>query len=238
LSPEHERCARKDVSGVRKHFCIPNFVDTGLFVPSHDAGTKAEWKTRFGVPDDAFVIGCAAALRKSRKRVDALIEEVAMLADSRSRTSSIPYLMLAGAEETETAAIESLARSRLGKRCLVLKNLAYAQMPSFYNALDLFVLPAPEEMFGICFIEAMACGVPVVANDTPTLRWVVGSGGWCVDVTEPGFLSARWPQLVAERTAKRCAARSHVEQRFSWQAVFPQLMDMYGAVKADAASER
>ena len=81
----------------------------------------------------------------------------------------------------------------------------------------------------------MACGVPVVAHNSPTLTWVVGPGGWCVDAGADGFLSMAWDLIKREYEDKRGVARSHVEQNFSWQAVGPKFLDMYHAVAAARA---
>jgi len=102
-------------------------------------------------------------------------------------------------------------------------------MPGVYAAMDLLVHPAPEEVFGLCLVEAMACGVPVVAHEAPRLRYVVGRGGWLTFVTQPGFLSTPWPEILAGLPAYALRARLHVERTFSWQAVYPQYMAMYRA---------
>jgi len=250
--------------GKRMEFCIPNFVDTTRFCPAEhgpERGTTAEIRAKFDVPRDAFVIGGSAALRIGHKRMDVLISEVAKLPRNVQRPtfnvqrSSAPLcLFLAGAATPETPAVERLAAETLGERCRILKNLPMEQMPDFYRALDLFVHPALEEVFGICFLEAMACGVPVVSHDSPTGRWIVGErgagsaepgkergeggvasgeGGWCVDMRKEGFLERAWPAIAEEYAAKQAATRPHVERTFSWQAVYPRFMEMYRAVCGD-----
>jgi glycosyltransferase involved in cell wall biosynthesis len=136
----------------------------------------------------------------------------------------------AGATSDDTPFIERYARERLGPNVTILKDQPPNAMPSIYQAMDLLVHPAPEEVFGLCLIEAMACGIPVVAHASPRLRYVVGDGGWLTDVRRPGFLAELWPAVTADLAFSSARAREHVERRFSWAAVYPQFMKMYRAV--------
>ena len=130
---------------------------------------------------------------------------------------------------------------------MILADLPFPEMPDFYRMLDVYVHPAADEYFGICFLEAMACGVPVVSHDSPTGRWIVGAygdnmttrqhdnmtsgpGGWCVDVGLPGFVGGIMDELTLKGREKGMMARAHVEAGFSHDAVYPRFMDMYRAV--------
>jgi glycosyltransferase involved in cell wall biosynthesis len=50
-------------------------------------------------------------------------------------------------------------------------------MPNIYRNADVFTLPAPDECFGIVFLEALASGLNVVAHDGPRQRYVLGDVG-------------------------------------------------------------
>lgn len=67
------------------------------------------------------------------------------------------------------------------------------ELPDFYNASDIVILPSHYESFGITALEAMACGTPVIATDT------VGIAG-LFDKKHTGLItSANNPLLLAEK---------------------------------------
>lgn len=225
---------------IPKHFLVPSFVDVTRFAPA-GAEQKASLRRKFGIPETAFVIGCVAALQRKHKRLDSLIDEVAtFIPPSAFGTPAVPHSafhlphsfhpLLCGATTDDTPYIERYARDVLGSNVTILKDQPFDAMPAIYQAMDLYVHPAPDEVFGICLLEAMASGIPVVAHHSPRLKYVVGEGGWLTDVTQPGFLAAQWAALTAALPAAAEQARRHVEARFSWAAVYPAYMTMYREV--------
>ena len=162
--------------------------------------------------------------------MDTLIPEVAGVQGLRRDA----YLLLAGAATGETPLIRARADESLGGSHRILEDLPFQDMPEFYGALDLLVLPCCVETFGIVLLESMAMGVPVVAHDSPTLKWVVGNGGWCTAVDRPGFLLDSWATIEAQYETRRKECRGHVSRSFSWRAVYPQLAAMYRDVVEDA----
>ena len=55
-------------------------------------------------------------------------------------------------------------------------------MPKYYRAADVMTMvPVHVEAFGIVYVEAMACGLPVVAVNDKVREEIVGSAGFLVD---------------------------------------------------------
>ena len=87
------------------------------------------------------------------KRVEAGIESVSQIPDA--------HLIVAG-DGPLRHAIDALARRLMPGRFQRLL-LPADRMPSLYRSADVFLHLCKEESFGNVFIEAMACGIPIVA---------------------------------------------------------------------------
>jgi glycosyltransferase involved in cell wall biosynthesis len=107
-----------------------------------------------------------------------------------------------------------------------------------YSTGRAMVVPSFFEGFGFPASEAMACGVPVIANAAGALPEVVGSdgsAGLLVPPRNPAALAAAIAQLLAdpERAARMGrAARERVLRLFRWERAAAQLVDVFEEVIA------
>lgn len=137
---------------------IPNGIDMEKFSPK---GAK------LNLPAKSPVILCVGALTKE-KRIDLAIKAVSKLDGA--------FLMIVGDGPLKEE-LEYLGKRLLGDRFIITK-LDYSQMPKVYRAADAFTLPSREYMsFEIVVLEALASNLPVVVNDDPIRREIVGSAG-------------------------------------------------------------
>jgi len=88
------------------------------------------------------------------------------------------------------------------------------------------------ELLGLTALEAMACGVPVVASAVGGLTEIVAPGetGYVVPPGEPSELRVAVNRLLADaalRARLGATARQHVEQRFTWRAVAQACLEAY-----------
>lgn len=223
--------------------CIPNFVDCSRFSPVTDADSQAVAATRewLGVPRDAFVVGCVAAVKKHHKRIDYLVREFSAWLGAPAEERKGPvFLVVAGSRQDDTAQIEQLAKDLAGDRVRVLCDVPVDRMPALYRALDVFVLTSLFEMMPIAVLEALASGVPVIANQHPVLEWMIGctaaeapdgAGGMCIDMAGEGELERCLGALTPEWLGARGrAGRKRAERTYSEPVVLARILEYYEMV--------
>jgi glycosyltransferase involved in cell wall biosynthesis len=93
------------------------------------------------------------------------------------------------------------------------------QLGELYRGARLLVLPSLSEGFGLTALEAMACGVPVIASNTSSVPEVVGDAGILVDPTDTVALGdAMYKVLTSEALRRELSARGlERARRFSWR---------------------
>jgi 1,2-diacylglycerol 3-alpha-glucosyltransferase len=208
-------------------FMAPNFVDTARFRPGNQDVARA----RFGLPPGRTLVLCCAAIRRFHKRIDALL---AAFADVCSGNETDTMLVVAGSRESDTDVLISEGTALLGERVRFLPNLPREYMPELYRAADCFVLPSLHEMFGIVLLEALATGLPVLCNDTPDFRAIVGPGGLYRELGVQDEFARGLRDLLypATRVKLAQAGRPHVEHTFSESVVTAAIVAMYQSVQA------
>lgn len=112
------------------------------------------------------------------------------------------------------------------------------ELPAGLASADALVAPSVDEPFGQVYLEAMACGLPVVGTTTggPPSFVNVHPGapdGWLVPPDDVDALAAVLVELVnapADRRLRGASAVGHVGEDFAWSAVSRRFLAVYGTV--------
>jgi N-acetyl-alpha-D-glucosaminyl L-malate synthase BshA len=105
------------------------------------------------------------------------------------------------------------------------------------SSADLFLLPSSQESFGLAALEAMACGVPVIASRVGGIPEVIADGftGVLADPADADGMAREALRLLHDagrRHAMGLAAAADVRHRFSTDAIVPRYEALYADVLA------
>ena len=217
---------------------VPPGVDLDVF----RAGSSADSRRRLGVPGDAIVLLFVGRIQPL-KAPDVLIRAVArLLEQDPALRSRLVVAVVGGPSGSGLAHPDSLQAlaGQLGVADVVRFEppVPHGQLPDWYRAADLTVVPSYSESFGLVAIESQACGTPVVAAAVGGLRTAVRDGvsGLLLAGHDPGAYAEALAGLIGDpgrRDALAKGAVAHAE-RFGWSGTATGLLDVY----ADALRER
>ncbi|MBN2007333.1 MAG: glycosyltransferase family 4 protein [Anaerolineae bacterium] len=103
---------------------------------------------------------------------------------------------------------------------------------ALYNGALLLVMPSFYEGFGLPALEAMQCGIPVVAANRASLPEVVGQAGLLVDPEDPKSISAACERLAGDATLRAALREAGFAQAaaFTWKAAAQTTLEVYRSV--------
>jgi glycosyltransferase involved in cell wall biosynthesis len=147
------------------------------------------------------------------------------------RYNDVKFLLCGGGEEREN--LEHLSQE-LG----ITDNVAFTgeiphdELPDYYHACDIFVLPSSHESFGLVLLEAGMAGKPVVSTDLTGPRDIVVEGvtGFLVPPQNPDELAARILTLMEQPELARQMgenAHRHISSSFDTEAGIRKVIDMW-----------
>jgi glycosyltransferase involved in cell wall biosynthesis len=135
--------------------------------------------------------------------------------------AGLPHaLVIAGRLGWLTEPIQAeVATQGLTERIHFTGYVADADVPALYAGADVFAFPSLYEGFGMPALEAMACGVPVVASNTTSLPEIVGDAGLLVDPLDEAAIADALIAILRDDTlrARLIAAGATRVAQFSWE---------------------
>jgi D-inositol-3-phosphate glycosyltransferase len=212
-------------------FVVPAGVDLAMFQPIDRADARC--KIGYGSGRLLLFVGRLERL----KGVEVAIRALSLLRD---RLHDDVRLLILGedsheGEESEKERLKAIA-VELGVRDRVdfVGSVAHHELPYFYAAADVCVMPSYSESFGLVALEAQACGCPVVASGVSGLRSVVRDevSGYLIDDHDPATYAERIGRLLADQElAQQMGRRGRLlAQRFSWARTADRLEGLFDQV--------
>jgi D-inositol-3-phosphate glycosyltransferase len=212
-------------------FVVRPGVDLSTFQPVD----RAEARRKIGQGGGRLLLFVGRLERL--KGVDIAIRALALLRD---RAHDDVRLLVVGedsrdGDESEKQRLKIIARELgLRDRVVFVGSVAHHELPYFYGAADVCVMPSYSESFGFVGLEAQACGLPVIGSGVTGLRSVIRDGvtGYLVDGHDPAAYAERIGRLLDDRELAEHMGRSGrlLAQRFSWSGTADRLEELFDRV--------
>ncbi|MBN1220762.1 MAG: glycosyltransferase family 4 protein [Anaerolineae bacterium] len=196
---------------------IPNAIELSVFTPppkrGHDGPVRLLFVGRF----NAF------------KNVETLLEAVHLL---REKGIDNFELQLIGEGERRSNLERLTAEKELTRYVHFLGWVDRETIVARYRQADLFATATTWEGMPNTVLEAMACGLPVVATRASGLGELVQEGvnGYLVDINDPAALAERLAELINnpyERQRMGKESRKIAEREFAWEYITEQYVEIY-----------
>ena len=218
LEKAHAVCANGDALARIRGFLgdhaieLPIGIDRQLFKPGPTSVRSA-----LGWTDQHMVVGYVGRLTHL-KGVDILAQAFRII--SRHLPSARLLIVGSGAEESS---IRPLLAKELSRGVVHIEpDVSHEDLPEWYRAMDLFVMPSRYENFSNAVLESMACGIPVIASDIGGNR-LLATAGVALLFTHQSIdsliecLSTLLPRPTELKERGYLGAR-YVRQHHSWAA--------------------
>ncbi|MCJ2049150.1 MSMEG_0565 family glycosyltransferase [Methylobacterium sp. J-070] len=213
---------------------VGNGVDLSIY---REAPTEADAivRARWGIGGGPVVLSVGGF--EERKNTAGIIEAFALL---RRRHRHAQLVIVGGASLLDHASYRARCHAALsahglavGRGAAVIETgpVSQAEMPAFYRMADGLAFPSWTEGFGLCVLEAMACGTPaIVSRRPPFTEYLRSDDALFVDPGDPRDIADAMTAALAPTTrAALRAAGSTRAAAHSWRACAGRHLDTYAA---------
>ena len=216
----------------------PVVVGNGVDLSTYDPGPSdrdGAVRTLWGLDPGPVVLSVGGF--EERKNTRTIIEAFAML---RRRHPRAQLVVAGGASLLDHASYGARCRAALaahgldvrpGGAVIVTGPVPQADMPALYRAADVLAFPSWTEGFGLCVLEAMACGTPaIVSRRPPFTEYLTASDALFVDPADPTELALAMAAALAPETRASLRRAGFLRAAaHSWRACAGRHLDAYAA---------
>jgi len=155
-----------------------------------------------------------------RKNIIGLVKAYELLRKRYGDKFSRYKLVIAGSRGWKSKEIKkSIQKIKFQKEIILLNFIEDEDKVCVYNLASLFVYPSFFEGFGIPPLEAMKCGVNVVASNNSSLPEIIGAGGILVDADKPDEIAIACKEFLLNKKLYEEFSYNKLRQvqKFSWE---------------------
>jgi glycosyltransferase involved in cell wall biosynthesis len=202
---------------------LHNGVDLNRFKPQ--TGIKDGIRKKLGIPKDAIVVLTVRRL-VYKNGIDTLIKsaEIAI-----KKNPTIVFLVVGTGPDFDEIKTKT-KQMGIEKKFRLTGFVSDEDLPFYYNVADFFVLPSKSgEGLPLVALEAMACGLPVIATNVGGISEIMMEDyGKVVPPNAPNSLAEAILEFSRmELSALKRDLRTMIEQKFSWDKNVTKLAEIY-----------
>jgi glycosyltransferase involved in cell wall biosynthesis len=190
-----------------------NGVDIDLF--KKDENIKNEMRKKYSLEEKKILLSVGRI--EGWKGFNLVIEILSQLPEN------FIYVLIGKGKELEN--LKKLAKKlNVEDRVLFLGEIENKKLYKYYNMADIFIQPSiGKEAFGITLIEAMACGVPVIASNNGGMKEIVknGENGFLFEINNKEDLKEK----ILKAMNMTFNTREYVKNNFTWKITVNKLLE-------------
>ncbi len=202
---------------------IYNGVDLARFRAIN--GKRQETRKKLGIPSNAVVVLTVRRL-VYKNGIDTLLDCAKIAVN---KNPNIVFLVVGKGPDLESVRMQ-ITQLGIQHNFRLAGFVSDADLPSYYNAVDLFVLPSKSgEGLPLVALEAMACGLPVVATDVGGIKEILlDDYGKLVPPNQPELLADAVLEFAAiDFSSRKSELRARIEEQYSWESNVERLTQLY-----------
>ena len=224
--------AEQDTYGLRP-LLIPNWTDSSVFSPAEPAAA-ARARRRLAISADAILFVSVGSCQRLKNHAGIIRALPVVLTDC----PGARYLHVGEGESEES-------ERRLARELGVADRVRFVgqrdDVCAILQASDVFLMPSVREGLPVSCLEAMSCGLPVIAGDIPAFRDLVVDGVTGILVRNDQALAQAMKRVCGDarlRAAMGAAGRRRVLAEFSLKASVERYLDLYRGERPDEDAAR
>jgi D-inositol-3-phosphate glycosyltransferase len=211
---------------------VPGGVDLERFSPQPQSAARAA----LGLRHDRKVLLFVGRIQRL-KGLEVLLRAFAQLAEIDAELLIVGGRRGTNYESREITRLQHLA-SKLGvaDRTRFVGAVPHEELPTYYSAADVSVMPSSYESFGLVAVESLACGTPVVATRVGGLTSIVSDGetGLLVPWRDAELFAERLRAILSDSALHgRLAAHARDSVLgYGWDRIADEHLALYAEVRA------
>jgi len=208
---------------------IPCGVDVDLFQPLNQEISRR----KLGITDSKVVLYVGRL--EPLKGVDIMLKALALLENG----NQVKTIIVGGdlQEDAEMNRLKSLSRNLgISEQVSFLGSLDQQELPTYYSAADICVVPSYYESFGLVALESMACGTPVIASRVGGLPTIVKDSlnGYLIPWRCPEPFTDSLEILLGSQSIRNAMSEASrkTAMSMSWPLIVDNLVESYQTLLA------